>query len=264
MHELELTGLFIYPIKSARGIAVNAAHISERGLDHDRRFMLVDDGGHLITARVYPKLLTVLTAIEGQILTVTADGMPALHLPLQPAGAERQVRVWFDWMLGLDVSEDADAWFSEMLKAKLYLVWMPDRAERRMNPDFGPSRISFVDGNPLHLVSESSLADLEARVGKSVAIQRFRPNLVVRGAPAYAEDDWTKLTFGELTFKSHEPCARCMVINLEPQTGAISVEPLRTLSRYRRHAKAVLFGHHLHALGHGAIEVGQRGVAITD
>jgi uncharacterized protein len=140
---------------------------------------------------------------------------------------------------------------------------MPDRAERRMNPTLGPSRISFVDGNPLHLISESSLNDLESRVGSSLSMERFRPNLVVRGAPSYAEDGWTRLRFGDLDFKSHEACARCMMVNLEPLTGAIGVEPLRTLAGYRRHGKAVLFGSHLHALGQGRLEVGQRGLAVS-
>ena len=264
MHELRLTRLFVYPIKSAQGFEVSAAQVSERGLQHDRRFMLVDGGGHLVTARSHPKLLTVSTAIQGHCLIVTAKGMSTLRLPLSPTGAERQVRVWADWMLGLDVSSDADAWFSEFLAAKLHLVWMPDRAERRMNPAFGSSRISFVDGNPLHLVSESSLADLETRVGSAIAIERFRPNLVVRGAPSFAEDHWTQLQFGELTLKSHEACARCMVINLEPLTGVIGVEPLRTLAGYRRQGKAVLFGQHLHTLGDGMLKVGQRGVAQGD
>lgn len=261
MHELELTGIFIYPLKSARGFKVTRAAVSERGLEHDRRFMLVDDGGHLITARAHPKLLTVSTAIHGDGLEVTAPQMPALHLPLEPLGAQRQVRVWYDWMTATDVSLAADIWFSEVLGAKLRLVWMPASAERRMNPTLGPNRISFVDGNPLHLISESSLADLETRVGSALAVERFRPNLIVRGARAYAEDHWAHLDFGESALKVHEACARCMVINLEPQTGVIGVEPLRTLAGYRRHGKAVLFGQHLHALGHGTLTVGQRGVA---
>ena len=261
MHQLELTRLFVYPIKSARGFEVPRANVSERGLEHDRRFMVVDDGGHLITARAHPKLLTVSTAIQGECLNITAPEMPTLRVPLEPMGAARQVRVWCDWMLGLDVGTEAGAWFSALLSAKLRLVWMPDHAERRMNPNYGPSRISFVDGNPLHLVNESSLADLESRVGSPVALERFRPNLIVRGAPAYAEDGWTYLQIGDLKLNSHEPCARCMVVNLEPLTGAIGVEPLRTLAGYRRHGKAVLFGHHLHALGQGTLEVGQRGVA---
>ena len=263
MHELQLTRLFVYPIKSARGFEVTRADVSDRGLEHDRRFMLVDGGGHLITARSHPKLLRVCTAIKGDCLIVTADGMPTLHLPLEPSGAECQVRVWFDWMVGVEVSAAANAWFSQFLVAELRLVWMPERAERRMNPDYGPSRISFVDGNPLHLISESSLADLEARVGSPLAIERFRPNLVVRGATAYAEDAWARLQLGTLEFKSHEPCARCMVINLDPLTGAIGVEPLRTLAGYRRYAKSVLFGQHLHTLGHGSLEVGQRGYGFT-
>ncbi len=235
--------------------------VSERGLQHDRRFMLVDDGGHLITARAHPKLLTVTTALEHDRLTITAPQMPALHVPLEPVGAQHQVRVWYDWMTATDVSEEANTWFSQVLEAKLRLVWMPDSAERRMNPTLEPSRISFVDGNPLHLINESSLADPELRVGSALAIERFRPNLIVRGAPMYAEDHWTHLRFGDLELKPHEPCARCMVINLEPHTGVIGVEPLRTLAGYRRQGKAVLFGQHLHMLGHGVLTVGQRGVA---
>ena len=264
MHELQLSRLFVYPIKSARGFEVSTAQVSERGLEHDRRFMVVDDAGQLITARSHPKLLTVCTAIQGHCLIVTATGMSALRLALAPIGAERQVRVWLDWMVGLDVSPAADAWFSQFLGAKLRLVWMPDHAERRMNPSFGPSRISFVDGNPLHLISESSLIDLEARIGSAMAIQRFRPNLVVHGPPAYAEDGWTDLHLGEVKLKVHEPCARCMVVNLEPQTGVIGVEPLRTLAGYRRRGKAVLFGQHLHILNNGSLEVGQLGVAQSD
>ena len=264
MHELQLSRLFVYPIKSARGFEVSTAQVSERGLEHDRRFMVVDEADQLVTARSHPKLLTVGTAIQGQCLIVTATGMSTLRLPLAPSGAERQVRVWLDWMVGLDVCAVADAWFSHYLGAKRRLVWMPDHAERRMNPSFGPSRISFVDGNPLHLISESSLADLEARVGSAMAIERFRPNLVVRGPPAYAEDGWTNVQLGQMKLNVHEPCARCMVVNLEPQTGVIGVEPLRTLAGYRRQGKAVLFGQHLHVLNGGSLEVGQRGVAHSD
>jgi uncharacterized protein len=264
LNEIELTRLFVYPIKSARGIEVSSANVLERGLEYDRRFMLVDDDGHLITARVQPKLLTVIPSIEGGCLTVNAPGMPALRFPLEGSGLERRVRVWTDWMPGLDVGAEPSAWFSDFLGAKLRLVWMPDHSERRMNAAFGPSRISFVDGNPLHLVNEASLIDLEARVGTKVAVERFRPNLVVRGAPAFAEDRWTRLRFENLELQPCEACARCMVVNLEPNSGAFSVEPLRTLASYRRQGKAVLFGQHLHALGHGVLRVGERGRASLD
>jgi uncharacterized protein len=261
MSKLELTRLFIYPLKSAQGIEVNAAQVLERGLEHDRRFMLVDAAGNLITARQHSKLLTVSTAIEATTFIVNAPNMPELRLPLEPAGEERNVRVWFDWMPGLGVGMDANNWFSDLLGSQLSLVWMPDHSERRMNPSFGPSRLSFADGNPLHLIHESSVQDLEMRVGTTLGVERFRPNLVVRGAQPYAEDGWTQLRFGDLAFKLHEPCARCMVINLEPLTGVIGMEPLRTLAQYRRQGKSVLFGQHLHALGHGSVRVGQTGIA---
>ena len=264
LNEIELTRLFVYPIKSARGIEVSSAAVSELGLEHDRRFMLVDDGGHLMTARVHPKLLTITPSIEGGCLTVNAPGMPALHFPLEANGVERSVRVWTDWMPGLDVGSEVSAWFSDFLGAKVQLVWMPHHAERRMNPAFGTSRISFVDGNPLHLINEASLRDLEARVGAEVAVERFRPNLVVRGAPAFAEDGWTRLRFPSLELQPCEVCARCMMVNLEPHSGTFSLEPLRTLAMYRRQGKAVLFGHHLHVLGHGVLRVGERGSASLE
>jgi uncharacterized protein len=212
------------------------------------------------TSRQHPKLLTVSTVLSGEHLIVGAPGMPELRLPLEPQGEERQVRVWFDWMPGLVVGDEANGWFGNLLAAPVFLVWMPEHSERRMNPEFGPSSLSFADGNPFHLVSESSVADLEVRVGAAVSVERFRPNLVVRGSQAYAEDRWRCLTFGSLEFKLHEPCARCMVINLEPTTGQIGVEPLRTLARYRRQGKSVLFGQHLHTSDRGSLHVGQRGL----
>ena len=261
MNELELTRLFIYPLKSAQGIEVASAQVVERGLEHDRRFMLVDPDGNLVTARGQAKLLTVSTRIELEDLILCAPKMSELRLPLKPEGPERRVRVWSDWMLALNVGVEASAWFSDLLTSRLSLVWMPEGADRRMNPDFGPSRLSFTDGNPLHLIQESSLLDLENRVGMPLGVERFRPNLVVRGTDAYAEDGWSKLRLGTLELKPHEACARCMMLNLEPATGGIGLEPLRTLAAYRRQGKKVLFGQHLHALNFGELRVGQRGSA---
>jgi uncharacterized protein len=261
VNELELTRLFIYPLKSAQGIEVTRAQVIERGLEHDRRFMVVDPVGNLITARQQAKLLTVSTRVEPEHLVLNAPAMPELRVPLRPEGPERQVRVWADWMLGLDVGPKASAWFSELFSSSLSLVWMPDRSERRMNPDFGPSRLSFADGNPLHLIQDSSLSDLESRVGTPLGAERFRANLVVRGLDAYSEDGWSKLRLGSLELKVHEPCARCMMLNLEPMSGSLGLEPLRTLAGYRRQGKKVLFGQHLHALTLGELRVGQRGTA---
>jgi uncharacterized protein len=263
MNELELTRLFIYPLKSAQGIEVSSAQIGERGLEHDRRFMLVDPEGNLVTARQHARLLRVSTRIEAGQLILSEQHMPDLRVALQPEGSERRVRVWADWMLALDVGAEASAWFSHLFATSLRLVWMPERSERRMNPDFGPSRLSFADGNPLHLIHESSLRDLENRVGMRLDVELFRPNLVVSGMEAYAEDTWSKLRLDTLELKVHEACARCMMVNLDHQTGNIGVEPLRTLARFRRHGKKVLFGQHVYALSLGGLRVGQRGIATN-
>ena len=260
---LELTGLYVYPIKSAAGIRLDAAPVLERGFEHDRRFMLVDREGHQATARQHPKLLAVRTEFAAGGIGVSAPAMPGLRLPLRTEGEARQVRVWADWMPGLAVGAEADGWFSEFLGAHVHLVWMPDWSERRMNPAFGPSRLSFADGNPLHLVNEASVRDLESRAGRTLGVERFRPNLVVRGPPAYAEDGWASVRFGTLELKLHEPCARCMVVNLEPDGTRPGPEPLRSLAAYRRDGKSVLFGQHLHALSEGTLRTGERGVATA-
>jgi uncharacterized protein len=265
MGMIELSRIFIYPIKSTPGIELSAAKLLERGLEHDRRFMLVDRNGNLITARLHPKLFKLGLKLADQNLIVNAQQMPDLHLPLEPLeviDSHRQVRVWFDWMLGLDMGRHAANWFSDFLGVEVQLVWMPERSERRMNPAFGTSRLSFADGNQIHLINQASITDLESRVGAAVGVERFRPNLLVRGAEPYAEDTWNALHFDGLELRLHEACARCMIVNLESRSGKIGLEPLRTLVKYRRVGKKVLFGQHLHALESGMLKVGDRAQAM--
>ncbi len=260
---MKLSRLFVYPIKSARGIEVTHAQLDERGLQHDRRFAVVDAEGVVFTARRSARLLRVQTAIHGDALEIAYPGLSTLHVPLEPDIGDpsldtdlRTVRVWADLMPGVDLGADAARWFSALLEQPAHLVWMPPNSPRVMNPAFGPSRLSYADGNPLHLVNEASVRDLETRVGAPILAERFRPNLVVSGAAPYAEDSWGIVQIGNVTLHTHEPCARCMMVNLEPETAHIGLEPLRTLARYRRVGKAVNFGQHLHVLGGDALEVG--------
>jgi uncharacterized protein YcbX len=256
---MRLSRLFIYPIKSARGIEVTRATVLERGLEFDRRFMVVDAEGMAITARRSARLLRVHTAIRGQTLEIGYPGLSALHVPLEPDAqdlAARTVRVWADEMPGVDLGDEAQHWFSALLEMPASLVWMPPHSPRRMNPALGPSRLSFADGNPLHLVNEASVHDLETRTGQPIELERFRPNLVAADAKPYEEDAWTDIQVGALTLRNHEPCARCMMVNLEPNSAELSLEPLRSLAQYRRVGKLVNFGIHLHALSVGELEVG--------
>ena len=237
-----LEQLWVYPLKSAAGVALARSEVAPRGLLHDRRFMVVDPAGMLVTLRERAELALVRTAVDGDCLRLSAPGTPPLTVPLEPGGVPGVVFMWTTPVDAL-VVEAASAWLGSLLGGDYRLVWMPDES-RRPYPGRTDTPLSFVDGNPLHLLSEASLADLNGRLGTPVAMTHFRPNLVVSGCAAYAEDTWETLQIGNLTLERLGPCARCAVVNVDPDTATPDREPLRTLARYRRVGREVHFGAH--------------------
>src|SRR6516225_1812645 len=127
--QFSLHTITIYPIKSCAGIALQEAWMEERGLQYDRRFMIVDESGTFITQRKYPRMALIATWIEGDELHLNAPGMPPLSVPLQPRNGVRVlVGVWSSLCLAMLVSVEADAWISDYLGASLRLVYMPDES----------------------------------------------------------------------------------------------------------------------------------------
>ena len=248
-----LSQLYVYPIKSASGIPLNQVDIVTRGPRFDRRWMVVDDAGMLVTQRVAPALAKVEVALDG-CLTVTAPDMPTLRLPLGGAGERLKVHVWADAMPAV-VLEAATDWFSTFLGGAYRLVYMPDDSQRPMygHPD---TLLNFADGNPFHLVSEASLVDLNGRLDAPVPMNRFRPNLVVSGCDAFAEDRWKVFRIGPVTFRSAGPCVRCALVTVDQATAKTSKEPLKTLARYRKVGNEVWFGHNYLHQGRGTLRVG--------
>ncbi len=251
---LILSGLYIYPVKSARGVAVKEARVGERGLDFDRHWMVVNSRGRQLTGREFPRLTLVAPAFEGDALRLSAPGLPDLRVPLCPDGPPREVSVFGDPLLAVSVSPEARDWFSAYLGAPVDFVRFHEASKRRMNPVYGQAHITFADGNPLHLVSEASVADLNARLARPVPIERFRPNLVVSGGAAYQEDAWRELTVSGVCLTAVEACARCSMLNIED--GHMQAEPLRTLAGYRRTGRTVLFGQNLVVRGAGRLSIG--------
>ncbi|WP_019586115.1 MOSC domain-containing protein [Deinococcus apachensis] len=251
---LTLSGLYTYPIKSARGVALDRARVELFGLGLDRRWMVVDGGGRQVTGRDFPRMDLVGVGLEPGGLRVTAPGMPPLPVPHGPGGPGRLVHIFRQPVQAVEVGGEANAWWSAYLGLPAALVYFPDEAERHMNPRFGTARISFADGNPLHLVSEASVADLNTRLPHPVTPERFRPNLVVRGGAAYGEDGWGRIRIGDLEFGVVEPCARCSVLNISE--GRMGGEPLRTLAGYRRRGRLVEFGQNLVHAEQGELKLG--------
>jgi uncharacterized protein YcbX len=257
---LRLTALHIYPIKSAGGCRVQECEVDSFGLQYDRRWMVVDRGGRFITQRTRPRLALVHPSIDGDTLRVTTPGMPALELPLHPGPsvATMAVVVWRDTCEAVWTGERAAAWFSEALGTPCSLVHMPADTVRPTDPAFAPLavRVSFADAFPFLLISEESLADLNARLAAPLPMNRFRPNLVIGGDGPYVEDSLGAFRLGEIEFRVVKPCDRCVVTTADQETTERGVEPLRTLATYRKVGGKVMFGQNVIHLGTGHLSVG--------
>jgi uncharacterized protein YcbX len=263
---LLLSQIHLYPIKSAGGIALREAELDSRGLRYDRRWMLVDGEGRLLTQRRLPRMALISPTLSVDSLLVHAPGMPTLRLALDPEEKGRvEVSIFGAATWGAPVGEAADRWFGEFLGTGCRLLHMPDDVVRPVDPRYAESkdRVGFADGYPFLLLSEASLADLNARMHEPVPMDRFRPNLVVTGCEAYAEDGWRRVRVAEVSFRVVKPCVRCSVTTVDQASGARGKEPLRTLARYRRDMLGrVLFGQNLIHDGIGTVRVGDAVVVV--
>jgi uncharacterized protein YcbX len=254
--------MYVYPVKACRGIAVEAARVVERGLEHDRRWMIVDSRGKFLTQRELPALQLVTTAIEGDSVRLTADGTAPLDLPLRPppeTTTPLDVRVWRSELVARRHAVGSD-WFSTVLARPVSLVWMDDDATRATaRPPRTP--VSFADGYPLLVTSRASLDELNRRLAETgsppITMERFRPNLVLDGdGEPFVEDELRRFTIGAIPFRGVKPCDRCRVTTVDPETAATGKEPLRTLATFRARDGAVYFGMNLAHEGRGELRVG--------
>lgn len=258
---LALAALFLYPVKSCRGLRLSASEVDRFGLRYDRAFMVVDaDSGLFLTQRDEPRLARVVPRLAGERLELRAPGAGRIEVPLEPGdGPRRPVQVWRHRGEAVDQGDAAAGFLSDLLGRPLRLVRMPADHARRVNPDYSPveAQASFVDGYPFLLLGQASLDDLNARLAAPLPVERFRPNLLVSGAEPYAEDRWRRIRIGALELLIVKPCDRCSITTVDPERGVrTGAEPLRTLARYRKAAGAVYFAQNAVHLGTGRLEVG--------
>jgi uncharacterized protein YcbX len=240
---LTLTSVNRYPIKSCRGHALDSVVVEPWGLAGDRRWMLIDDEGLVVTARKYPQLVLVSPALDAEGLLVHAPDTDPL-LIRAPEGSElTDVRIFTSELLAAPASDEAHAWFSKVVGISVRLVYLEDPTRRRPNPAYSreEDRVSFADGYPLLLATEESLAALNDLIAEGpradegpMSMRRFRPNLVVAGAPAWAEDGWRVMRVGAANFRVVKGCDRCVLTTINPDTASKGKEPLTTLARHRR------------------------------
>jgi uncharacterized protein YcbX len=244
-----LTELNIYPVKSLGGISLQESVVQPRGLQYDRRWMLVDEQGRFVSQREVAEMTQLGTAIEPPFLVVFSKKNPAsrVRIPLEPPVSEMPeitVTIWDDHCTARVHPPEINTWFSDMLGLPLRLVFMPDTTVRPTDPKYAPEGlpVSFSDGFPFLLIGRASLDDLNNRLAEPLPMDRFRPNFVFTGGTPYEEDDWAEFSIGSVRFRGVKPCARCIITTTDQETGARAAEPLKTLATYRKHGNRILFG----------------------
>jgi uncharacterized protein YcbX len=248
---MHLSGLYLYPIKSLGGIALEQSSLTERGLLWDRHWMLVDKQGKFLTQRSFPKMALLLTQWQDHHLEVRHRLKPEEKLSIDlraGTGAYVDTAVWDDALQVEYVNAEADAFFSGQLGAEVRLVRIGAHTTRPADPRYVPDRqveVSLADGYPFLIISQASLDDLNSRLAEPVPMDRFRPNVVVEGTEAFAEDTWKRIRIGSCIFRVVKPCARCVVTTIDQATAIAGKEPLRTLSSYRTVNHKVLFGQNM-------------------
>lgn len=275
---MRVAGLTIYPLKSARGLPLEVARVEPRGLRWDRRWMVVDASGAFVTARGSPSLARVEVALDdplgdAAVLTLRvpsrAGGGHEVRVPSEASGPAVPVVVWGEHLSAVAPSPEADGALSEWLGAPARLVAFPEAAQRPCDPRYAAAgdHTAFADGFPVLVTTTASLAAVSQAAGAEVAMARFRPNLVLDNGDdpsrAWEEDGWSHLALGEdagFTLRCVKPCARCVMVNVDPSTGRAGREPLRTLTRLRRHSTSagggVHFGQNAVLDGEGLLPLG--------
>lgn len=258
-----LSGLFIYPVKSLGGVSLSQAQVEERGLQYDRRWMVVDEDRVFLTQRQLPQMATIAVEVTGDGLGLRSrrGNLPSLMVGLEAEGDSIEVQVWRDVVSAREVGAAAHSWLSEALGQNCRLVWMPDDSRRLVDPNIAHAGevTSFADGFPFLVLGQASLDDLNHRMDESVPVARFRTNFLVTGSEPFAEDSWGRFRIGEVEFEALKPCSRCVITTTDQQTGQrMGREPLQTLATYRTHQGAVYFAQNAVARTAGTVRMGDR------
>lgn len=267
MSKLTISQLFIYPIKSTFRIPLNEQEVNQDGLKNDRILAIINQQGQVLTARENQRLFAIRTALDKDKIIFHANGQPTVEYALWQEGEQRAATLFKRPIEVTTVHDPINDWLSAVLDEPVQLAWLNQEAKRAVEPEDNGQPgdfIQFQDASPIHLVSTSSLKILNEKLDQSVSIHRFRPNIVVQGSEAYAEDSWKELTIGECVFEMATKTARCTMTTIHPETREMHsrFEPLTTLSRFRRVKNKINFGIYLMPRKLGTIRIGDE-VVVT-
>ncbi|HMU91963.1 MAG TPA: MOSC domain-containing protein [Anaerolineales bacterium] len=257
---IQLSNLTYYPIKACRGFDVAESQVERMGLANDRRMMVVTPSGKFLTQREYPRLALVTPTVKNGMVTLSAPNFDSLQFGIQSTGTPTPVEVWKSKdVSAIDQGEESAQWLSDWLGVSVRLVHVADGFKRKLNPEYAihaDDHTGFADGYPILIISEESLQDLNSKLDSAVPMNRFRPNIVVKGCEPFAEETWKRIRIGGVEMALVKPCARCVVTTIDKDTLAKSKEPLKTLSSYRMQELGAIFGVNVIPLNEGVVKVG--------
>ena len=271
----EITSLRVYPIKSCRGIEVDSTRLKKAGLTLDRNWMFIDMSTmKFLTIRSDPSMTLIDTSIsdgEGeykgqQMLDISIhDHEGRVSIPAFPTKAWlssntklETVNIWDQDTDGYLYSTEINSIFCKFFNKDVSLVYKGPTD--RMVAINGKGELygkdiphHFADVMSLQIASEASIKDLNKRLGHkpgspdALTIERFRPNIIIRGRDDYPweEDTWKRIRIST-PFPNEEAlykidldvvarCARCQVPNVNPDTAEKHAkQPWDTLMKFRR------------------------------
>ena len=260
---MQLKSIHIYPLKSARGVVLASAQLTARGLEGDRRWMLIDPQGKFITARQLPQLVLIDAQTTAAGLRLQVAGQTAIQVPTPTRErAKVMVTIWQSPCPARIADAAANDWISRVIGHPARLVYLDDDCLRGVAPAWSEpgDQVSFADGFPLLLIGSASLDELNRRLPQAVTMARFRPNLVVQTALPFIEDSWRQIALGGVRLAVSKPCTRCVLTTVDPESGVKNGngEPLKTLASFRRTALGICFGQNLIPRSVGRLQIGDR------
>ena len=262
MNNYKVTELYIYPIKSLGGFSVLSAEVTDRGFKFDRRWMLIDKENKFLSQRSVKEMSLLQTEISDDYLIVfnKHNSKEQIQILLEPELSKiNSAIVWDDAVNVMIYENEVNEWFSNQLKYECKLVYMPDKSKRKVDNTFASKNeiTSLSDGYPFLIIGEESLNLLNSKLETPLPMNRFRPNIVFFGGSAHDEDSWKQFKINDITFKPVKTCLRCVITTIDQETGEQGIEPLKTLSTYRRtENNKVKFGMNLLHEGEGVVCVG--------
>lgn len=243
---VRVLSLHVFPVKACRAVRLDEAHVTPRGLRHDREFMVVTPDGAHLSQREIPALATVRPCYDGDVLRLAVPGGAQLAHEVVRDGPERQVTVHGRAAPGVDQGDAAAKWLTDLLGVECRLVRCPDDGGKRVNPEYASgARTMYADGYPVTVVSQESLDELNARLDRADAVpmSRFRQNVVLAGMDGpHAEDRVRRMRVGDVVLRPVKQDDRCVVTTIDQVTGTRTRQPLRALAPYRTIDGEIMFG----------------------